>query len=107
MGAELNGRIHSDPTPEGRLAAVCRSLMTQMEARYRKTRVGPSEPDCADFREALRPYVKRELLLARIEEARISAGVLLTARVQELANELYAIDKIIPEDFQAEESPKR
>jgi len=77
-----------------------------MYDRHHKTKVGPSEPDFADFREALRPYVQRELLVARIEEARRSAGVLLTARMRELADELYAIDRIIPEDFTAAEPKK-
>lgn len=103
----MNGRIHQEKTPEGRLAAVCRSLMTQLEARNRTTGVGPAEPDFADFREALRPYIQRELLLARIEEARKSAGVLLTMRVRELADELYALDKIIPKEFKVAEVPKQ
>jgi hypothetical protein len=103
----VNARIHHDETPEGRLAAVCRSLMTQMDTRYRKTGVGPAEPDYADFRDALRPYVQRELLLARIEEARKSAGVLLTMRIRELAEELYAVDRIITEEFKAAEAPNK
>lgn len=67
----------------------------QMDKRHRKTGVGPAEPDYADFRDALRPYVQRELLLARIEEARKSAGAILTARMRELAAELYEIDRVI------------
>jgi hypothetical protein len=103
----MNGRIHHDPTPEGRLAAVCRSLMTQMDTRHRKTRVGPAEPDYADFREALRPYVRREILIARIDEARKSAGARLTSRVAELADELFEVDKIITDDFNAAEAKKK
>jgi hypothetical protein len=81
--------------------------MTQMEARHRKTGVGPAEPDYGDFREALRPYVQRELLLARIDEARKSAGERLTSRMKELATELYAIDRIMPGEFNLAEGPKQ
>jgi hypothetical protein len=91
----MNGRTHQEDTPEGRLAAVARSLMIKMEDRHNKSRVGPREPDYADFREALRPYVQRERVLAQIEEARKTS---VTARVKELASELAEWEKLIPEE---------
>ena len=47
---------------------------------------------------SLRPYVRRELLLARIDEARKKHSVALTARVRELANELAECEKQIPKE---------
>jgi hypothetical protein len=82
----MNGRMHDcDESPEGRIAAVVRSLCIQMEKKRKR------EPDYADFREVLRPFVQRELLNARIDEARKTAGLMLTARVRELAAELQAL----------------
>lgn len=88
----MNGRIDQDATPEGRLAAVARSLAIRMAGRKK-------EPDYADYRDALRPFVKRELLLARIEEARQSSGAVLTARVAELAKELDEVNSQITDTF--------
>jgi hypothetical protein len=95
----MNGRVNADSTPEGRLAAVARSLMIQMENNFRGTHVGPSEPDYADFREALRPYVQRELLLARIDEARRAFGLILTERMKQLTAEFIAVQQEIPQEF--------
>lgn len=89
----MNGRIYQDGTPEGRLAAVARSLALRM-AEQKK------EPDYADYRDTLRPFVKRELILARIEEARKSAGEMLTARVAELAKELAEVNNQIANTLQ-------
>ena len=94
----MNGRIDLEETPEGRLAAVAVSLAKQMLADFEKTAAGPSSPDYADYRDALRPYVRRELLLARIDEARKKHSVALTARVRELANELAECEKQIPKE---------
>lgn len=94
----MNGRIGAEDTPEGRLAAVAKTLMVKMEEQYRHNRVGPKEPDYADFREAFRPFIQRELLRARIEEARKLGGRTITERVKELAKELHAIK--IPEGFE-------
>jgi hypothetical protein len=92
----LNGRIYHDDTPEGRLAAVARSLVIQMEAHFRKMHRGPKEPDYADYREAFAPYIKRELLLARIDEARNLTVTALTARMRELSEQLYECESQIP-----------
>jgi hypothetical protein len=94
----MNGRKLEENTPEARLAAVARSLMIKMESKYLKSGVGPKEPDYADFREALRPYVRRELLLARIDEARKTAATAITSRVKELAAELHECEKLIPKE---------
>jgi hypothetical protein len=92
----MNGRIRAEETPEGRIAAVARSLAIEIEERHARTGSGPTEPDYADYREALGPYIRRELLLARIEEARKCLSLHLTARVAELAAELAEIESGLP-----------
>lgn len=94
----MNGRIHDEKTAAGRLAAVARSLILKMDKEHRKTKVGPTEPDYADFREAFEPYIQRELLLARIDEARITASMALTGRVKELSLLLAECEKLIPKE---------
>jgi hypothetical protein len=92
----MNGRNHNvDETPEGRIAAVARSLAMKMEADFEKTGQGPRDPDYADYRRALAPYLRRELLLARIDEARKTAATALTTRMKELATELFECDATI------------
>jgi hypothetical protein len=100
----MNGRIHFEDTPEGRLAAVAKSLLLQMQLRAEAAacltcgRIAAyADPDYADFREALRPFVERELLLARIGEARTASGKLLTSRIRELATELAELNKKLPD----------
>ncbi len=88
----MNGRVHHDDTPEGRIAAVARSLCIQMEKKSSR------EPDYADFRDVLRPFLQRELLNARIDEARKTSGRALTQRVRELAKELQSLK--FPNEFE-------
>jgi hypothetical protein len=90
----MNGRLH-DETPEARIAAVVRSLAIKMGMKFERTGVGAKEPDYADLREALAPYLRRELLLARIDEARKTAATALTTRMKELASELFECDAAI------------
>ena len=87
----MNGRVHLDDTPEGRIAAVARSLCIQMQKKLKR------EPDYADFRDVLRPFLQRELLNARIDEARKTSGAVLTARVKELAAAIQALK--FPDEF--------
>ena len=87
-----NGRITTEASPEGRLAAVARTLAMKMKDGQR------GDPDYADFRDALRPYVQREILLARITEARHVASDCLTARVKQLAAELLEVNELIAKE---------
>jgi hypothetical protein len=82
----MNGRVHHEDTPEGRIAAVAKSLCIQMDKKLKR------EPDYADFRDVLRPFIKKEILNARIEEARMQSGRVLTARVKELVAEIEALE---------------
>ena len=94
----MNGRIEHEETPWGRVAAVARSLCIQMEKRYKETGCGPSAPDYADFRDVFEPFIKRELIKARIDEVRKMCGIGLTERVKEFAGELAALK--YPEGFE-------
>jgi hypothetical protein len=92
----MNGRTTNyEDTPEGRIASVARSLAMKMEAHFEKTGEGPRDPDYADYRRAIAPYLRRELLLARIDEARKTAATALTTRMKELAGELFECDAAI------------
>jgi len=70
-------------TPEERLGAVARELVVKMISPE------PNVPDYRDFTDALRPYVRRELLLARIETA-MHFGTFL--HIVELKKELGEVD---------------
>jgi hypothetical protein len=59
----VDGRITHAPTPEGRIAAVIRSQILQDAHPI------PDRPDYADLNDWLRPFLSREFLLERIEEA--------------------------------------
>lgn len=93
----MNVRIFDEETPEARLAAVARTLMDLVLANHLSTGRGPRQPDYADFREAFRPFLEREVLVARIDEARRVHGEKLTARVAELGLELKMVDTVIAE----------
>lgn len=94
----MNGKIAYQDSPEGRLAAVAVVLMEQFEDRHAKTGVGPSKPDVADIREAIRPYIQRELIRARIDEAERGISVKGNRRT-ELVRELYEWERLIPEEY--------
>jgi hypothetical protein len=95
----MNARIKHCQTPEERIAAVARALAIDMEMNHARTGAGPTEPDYADYREALSPYIRREILLARIDEVRKSLSLHLTGRVSELAKELAEIEGKIPLEY--------
>src|SRR5215831_12483316 len=88
----MNGRIDRAETPEARLAAVVVSVLKAI----------PEETwwhlDYADFEKALKPYVKRELLHARLEELRDHRVVTrdrLILHETRLFQELMEIEKLI------------
>lgn len=70
---------------EERLARVVVRLVRRMEGtRERK-------PDWKELADELRPYIKQELVKARIDEAQLSLSKVLADRVKELTGELKAI----------------
>lgn len=83
----MNGRIHEeDETPEGRIAAVAVSICREIDKKF-----PGREPDYADFRAVLGPFIQREILNALIDETRKTSGKVLSARMQELSDELLAL----------------
>ncbi len=93
----MNGRFLHEETPEGRLAAVAVALAAAFEDRHHRYRNGPTKPDVADLRDALRPYVIRELLKARIEEAEINVET-RASRTAQLIKALYECEAKLPKD---------
>jgi hypothetical protein len=91
-------RLKHDGTPEGRVAAACNKLMRMMAEKHRRTESGPTAPDYADFRDFLRPYLRRECLLARIEQSRKNGSQVLTAEIRDLAAQLAACEQQIDEE---------
>lgn len=84
----MNGRIEGEDTPAGRLAAV---VITALR-RFPQERLW--HLDYADMRDAMEPYIERELLTARMEERSMStAGN--DARKRELFNRLVLIEQQI------------
>jgi hypothetical protein len=80
------------PSPEERIAAAARALQLHYEPESKV-------PDIADYRDGLRVYVRRELILARIDEARQISGTVLTERIRVLAAELAKCEmEMLPED---------
>jgi hypothetical protein len=81
----MDRKLHG-PSAESRLAAVVRELIVRMQKPY------PHVPDLADFRDELRPFVQRELLMARIEELQRYGTF---SHVMELQKELDAANSEI------------
>jgi hypothetical protein len=94
---DMNGRMKEAKTAEARIAAVARSLTLRMQKGLDDPEKLKNVPDYADFRVALHPYIERELLLARIDEARKTAAAQITSRVKELALQLAECEMRLPE----------
>jgi hypothetical protein len=89
-------RMQGTKTPWGRIAVAVEHHARGLRNEYRATKAGAERPDYADIGAMLEPYVKRELLLARIDEARKSSGEALTKRIMDLAKELLDIEATLP-----------
>jgi hypothetical protein len=77
-------------TPEARLAGVVGNLIEKFKSEH------SHYPDIADFCEALQPHIRREILLAMLDEAQIPTiqrGDRIRAIVGELA-ELLLIQEM-------------
>lgn len=81
-----NPRIGQEGTPEARIAAAARDLVIRMAQPC------PNIPDYADFRDELRPFVRREILAARLEEVMRYGSF---PRAIELRNEIEAVNSEI------------
>ena len=92
-------RLEHAKTPEERLAAVAFALVEKLRDSHKDTGVGPSYPDYADFRDAFRPHLRRELIKARMDEAGYAAGILTKLRIPHLSDDLKEVDALIAEDL--------
>jgi len=79
----MKRRVLWETTPEARLAAAASNLVIDMSARLKHP------PDFADYRDALQPYIAREILLARVAEAKICG------RLDRVADLEYQIARIV------------
>jgi hypothetical protein len=70
-------------------------MAAEFEERYQRTGTGPQKPDVADLREAMGPYIRRELLRARIDESEKTIGM-KNGRRQQLIKLLYEIEAKLP-----------
>lgn len=89
----MSFRIHVEPTPEGRIAASAHACFKE------KTRCGNCKSpllftDIADLKEYIFPIVLKELLTARLDDAKRALGATKTAqerRIDELTKALAMI----------------
>lgn len=83
--------VADEKTPEGRIAAAAANLMIEMRQTVKH------EPDYADFRDRLKPYIERELITVRLRElARTEPGALSWEwRRAELRGQLEALERRI------------
>jgi hypothetical protein len=98
----LNGRIQEASTPEERLAAVAVSLIEKRRRLNHASGIA-RELDYADFTAAFRPFLRKEDVLSRMDEARrqrvygYAQREQIILRERELALELGAVEFQITE----------
>ena len=81
-----NARIDHKPTPEGRIGAAAVQAGRDFVDHMRR------DIDYADMEDAIRPYVRREILRARIEEIELTlTHVDAIGRIKTLAVELNSL----------------
>lgn len=86
-------KVAGEHTPEGRLAVVAMAVV--LAARSRQEDVSASH-----FAEAMRPFLRVEMILAHVDETRRALGILLTSRMEELQAELIVANRSIPINLQ-------
>jgi hypothetical protein len=92
-------RVDHDPTALGRLAAVARTVVDEQRKLADQTdRPYLAFPDYADFRARMNLYVKRELLIARMKEARLHNWEGAALRIAALEWQLTEVQEQIDED---------
>jgi hypothetical protein len=95
----MNGRIHNAITATKRIAAAARSIQTQMQKSLTSVEKLRDVPDYTDYEKKLDPWVRRELVIARIDQAKTDAAKDLTKTIMELAEELAEIEKELPSEY--------
>jgi hypothetical protein len=84
-------RIRNAETPAARLAAVVEHVIETMRFERKSPHFDPTPED---FEKALKPFLLRELLNARVQELLLPA-MSLNARAEQLRLELVAVDKLL------------
>lgn len=93
----MNGRINQEETPEGRLAAVVKTLLLEMRRKFGHRLPEYREPDYADIREAIKPFLDREICAAKLKEAKWNRTLdFREVRIRELEQELRSINARMP-----------
>lgn len=89
----MNGRIVLEETAEGRLAAVVKTLFLEMRLKFANRLPEYREPDYADIRDAIKPFLDREICLAKLKEAKWNRTLdFREVRIRELEQELRSLD---------------
>jgi hypothetical protein len=88
MSTNADIRILTEVSPEARMAAVCVIVCRRIHDLH------PGQhPDYADFRDALQKHIRREILLARLDEVlhvpEIDRAERSTELLAELAKLIY------------------
>jgi hypothetical protein len=74
-------RVLGEDSPEARIAAVCVVVCRRIHA------LRSGQPDYADFRDEIRKHIRREILLARLDEC-AATTVNRAERTHEILQEL-------------------
>jgi hypothetical protein len=94
----VNGRILQEETPEGRLAAVVKTLFLEMRRKFANRLPEYREPDYADIRDTIKPFLDREICAARLKEAEWNRTLdFREVRIRELTQELLKLTERLPE----------
>ena len=81
--------LHGVDTPEERLGEITLWLVEELTIEGKKL-------DRHEFQRRYRVYVRRELILSRIAEARKLSSTTLSLRMEELGAELMEINRYLP-----------
>lgn len=96
----MNGGSQNKGSTVEQVVEVVDSLLRSMYEEFRKTDFGLRRiPDRADIRQAIQPIIERGELMSRVDEARRTSTVALTARMVELLGELIKVENNIPKKF--------
>lgn len=96
----MNGSSTAKGSTTEQVVEVIDSLIRSIYEEFRKTDQGLRRiPDKADIRQAIKPFIERGELMARVDEARKTSAAALTARMVELLGELIKVEGEIPKKF--------
>ena len=98
----MNGSWQEAKTPNQRLAIIIKDYLRNLEDAPERDGKGifpATNVGATDIAEYIDPFLERERILARIEEAKILLGI-EAARITELVNQLFKLEsERIPPQF--------